>query len=85
MVIGDFLSPKKSIIQAATTTGYIKLIVEATPLEMLAKPISSVMAVIERRALRRTIFQNSSAEAILRDLFLYIAKAKSPIAAVSQR
>lgn len=73
MSAGDLCSPKKIIIDKATTTGYIKLIVEAMPLAIFSYPIRSVIAVIERRALKRTTFHTSSKEVSLRVFFLQAA------------
>ena len=62
ILTGDFLSPKNIIIHRATTTGYMKLIVEDIPLDMFAYPINKVMDVIERSKLRRTILHTSPNE-----------------------
>jgi hypothetical protein len=57
----------------ATMTGYMKFIVEAIPLDILAYPISRVIDVIERRRLRRTIFHVSLKEFKRKDFFLHKA------------
>ncbi len=66
----DLFSPKKSIMQAVTTTGYMKLIVDAIPLEMFAYPYSSVMEVTALSMLRIIIFQASSRDDMRSVLFL---------------
>ena len=53
-----------------TMTGYMKLIVDATPLAMFAYPISRVIEVNARSALKRNIFQASSNDEILRVFLL---------------
>ena len=62
-----------NIMHKATITGYMKLIVDAIPLEMLAYPMSRVTEVIALRALRRKIFHPSSNE-LMRRVFFF-AKA----------
>ena len=69
-LIHDLSSPKKIIMVMVTMTGYMKLIVDATPLAMLAYPIRRVIDVSERSALKRTIFQASSNDVILRVFLL---------------
>jgi hypothetical protein len=63
-LIHDLSSPKKIIIVMVTITGYIKLIVDATPLAIFAYPIRRVIEVIARRALSKAIFQASSKDEI---------------------
>ena len=62
-----------NIMVSATMTGYMKLMVEAIPLDMFAYPISRVMEVIALRELKRSIFQVSSNEAGISDFFFTIA------------
>ena len=69
-LIHDLSSPKKIIMVMVTMTGYMKLIVDATPLAMLAYPIRRVIDVSVRSALKRTIFQASSNDVILRVFLL---------------
>ena len=69
----DLCSPNMNIMHKATITGYMKLIVDAIPLEMLAYPMSKVTEVIALRALRRKIFHPSSNE-LMRRVFFF-AKA----------
>ncbi len=57
-------------MQAVTTTGYMKLIVDAIPLEMFAYPYSSVMEVTALSMLRIIIFQASSRDDMRSVLFL---------------
>ena len=70
ILTNDLLSPKNSIIQAATTTGYIKFIVDAIPLAIFAYPSRRVMDVTDRRILSTTTFQASSNDESLRVFFL---------------
>jgi hypothetical protein len=72
-------------MHAATITGYMKLIVDATPLAMLAYPISRVTEVMALKELRRTIFQTSLKESSRRVFFLQKAYTISTIPATSQR
>ena len=62
MFIHDFFSPKNTIMQRVTITGYMKLIVEAIPLAILAYPIRSVIDVIALSALSKIVFQASLKE-----------------------
>ena len=68
--MNDLFSPKKSIMHIVTITGYMKLIVEAIPLEMLAYPMRSVMEVMDLRILSIAIFHPSLNELMRRLFFL---------------
>jgi hypothetical protein len=66
-------------------TGYMKLIVDAMPLEMLAYPIRRVIDVIALRALKSRTFHISLKELRRRVFFLKNAYAISTNAAIPQR
>ena len=65
--------------------GYMKLMVEAIPLEILAYPMSRVIDVAARRILRRIIFQVSLIELNRRLFFLKKAYTINTIPAMPHR
>ena len=71
--INDFCSPKKSIMQSATMTGYMKLMVDEIPLAMFSNPMRRVMEVTDLRKLRSTTLHTSPNEFSLRVFFFAVA------------